>query len=312
MSPGYDLVILSDCVLDAYYRIDRLPVRPEEAQESLEPHFYPGGACNVAIAARKLGLKVAVVDKLGNDCFSRILTEALRKEGVDLKVSLDDMHTTAVSNNLIDKKGRHAFVGHGGAGLYINESELDEELIVSSRAVFFDGYSLKEGYPVYGFIRKAVNLAKASSKLVFFDPGPRRVKNIAEFIRHSDAVFFNKKELLMHMGMSFREAVNELKKDSEKVYVVKNGDRGSMCISKGKTIRIKPFKPRRVLHTIGAGDVYDATFISFFLRGYPIELACTYASLMASLKLEREHAGQLPELNEFLRIAEGYGLKGLS
>ena len=75
MSQKVDLLVLSDCVLDAYYRIERLPVKAEEAVASEEPYFYPGGACNVAIVARKLSLKVAAIDKLGRDCFSQILNE---------------------------------------------------------------------------------------------------------------------------------------------------------------------------------------------------------------------------------------------
>ncbi len=309
MSQRYDLLVLSDCVLDAYYRIESLPVKPEQASESEEPYFYPGGACNVAIVARKLGLRVAVMDRLGNDCLSKILLNELERNGIDLKVVFDSRHLTSLSNNVFDSKGRHAFIGYSGAGAYLDEGEIDEEVLLSSGAVFFDGYSLNDKYPSYRAIKHAVKIANDASKTIFFDPGPRRVKGIKEFIESSNVVFFNRDEMQSHVGRGFRESLEELKRDEKRVYVIKLGANGSLCVYGGKITRIKAVKPRRIIHTISAGDAFDATFIAFYLRGYSPQIACMYSSVMASLKLETKHVGQLPELDEFLKIAERLRLK---
>ncbi|MGC9211694.1 MAG: carbohydrate kinase family protein [Nitrososphaeria archaeon] len=308
MSQRYDLLILSDCVLDVYYRIESLPVKPEQASESEEPYFYPGGACNVAIVARKLGLRVSVVDRLGNDCLSKILVNELERNGIDLKIVFDSTHLTSLSNNIFDSKGRHAFIGYSGAGAYLDESEIDEEALLSSRAVFFDGYTLNDKYPSYRAIKRALKIAKDASKTIFFDPGPRRVKGIEEFIEYSSVVFFNRDEMQAHVGRGFRESLEELKRDEKRVYVVKLGANGSLCVYGGRVTRIRAVKPRKMIHTIGAGDAFDATFIAFYLRGYSPEVACMYSSVMASLKLETMHAGELPGLKDFLKISEGHGL----
>lgn len=304
MQAKRDLIVLSDCVLDAYYKIESLPLKPEQALASEEPFYYPGGACNVAIVARKLGLDVAVIDKLGKDCFSQILLNVLEQEKIGIKVIFDSEHPTSISNNIFDKKMKHAFIGFSGAGAYLKEDEINEELLLSSRAVFFDGYNLNEKYPAYMAINKAVQKAKSESKFIFFDPGPRRVDKIKQFIELSNVVFFNKNEMLLHLGRDYKSSVEELKNDRKRIYVVKLGARGSICIYDGKIKHIKAVKPKKVIHTIGAGDVYDATFIAFYLKGYSPAVACTLASAMAALKLGAKHVGELPELKGFLKIVK--------
>jgi len=311
MSQNIDLLVISDCVLDAYYRIESLPVRAEEAAASEEPYFYPGGACNVAIVASKLGLRVAVVDKLGKDCFSQILVKALEKEGVETEMlRFDERHYTSVSNNVFDRKGKHAFIGYAGAGAYLSYDDV-EGAVARAKAVFFDGYNLDPGFPAYSAIKNAVEKAKRESRQVFFDPGPRKVEDIKSFLRASSTVFFNKKEMLMHIGGSFRSSIEELKKDRERSYVIKLGGRGSLCVNDGKTVRVKAIKPEKIIHTIGAGDAFDATFIAFTLKGYSPSVSCKYASLMASIKLGAKHVGELPGLERFLKIAETMGLKDI-
>jgi len=311
MSQNIDLLILSDCVLDAYYSIESLPVKADEAVASEEPYFYPGGGCNVAIVASKLGLRVAVVDRLGKDCFSQILVKELEKEGVKTDMlRFDVRHYTSVSNNVFDRKGRHAFIGYAGAGAYLSYDDV-ERAIVSSKAVFFDGYNLDPRFPAYRAIKNAVEKAKGESKQVFFDPGPRKVEDIKSFIRASSTVFFNKKEMLMHIGDSYRNSIKKLKKDVERSYVIKLGKRGSLCIYDGKTVRIKAIRPEKVIHTIGAGDAFDATFIAFTLKGYSKSVSCMYASLMASLKLGTKHVGELPGLERFLKMAEMMGIESV-
>ena len=78
----FDLLVVSDCVLDLYYRVKYLPIRVNDVALTSEPVPSPGGACNVAVVASKLGLKVAVVDALGDDYAAELLMRMLNEAGV--------------------------------------------------------------------------------------------------------------------------------------------------------------------------------------------------------------------------------------
>lgn len=69
----FDLIVVSDCVLDIYYIVDKLPIGGAGGDfvVSRRTALSPGGACATALLARRLGgLEVAVIDEVGDDPFS--------------------------------------------------------------------------------------------------------------------------------------------------------------------------------------------------------------------------------------------------
>jgi len=302
MQSKFDLIIISDCVLDIYYRIDSLPISMEEAVNADNVRFYPGGACTVAILASRLGLKVGVIDKLGSDCFSSILLRELQAAGVNTEmIKLEEGEVTAVSNNIYDKRGRHAFLGFSGAGKMLKEDEIKN--IDSTRAIFFDGYNLDGMSPASEAITNTAIAAHNSSKKIFFDPGPRLSNKARDLIEISDFVFFNKRELRMYTGKNYEDSILELK-NKKSTFIIKEGASGSTCVSNGQVFHAKGFRVKNPEHTIGAGDAFDATFIALLLNGIDIKKACIYSNLMVSLKLKASSLSELPSLSSLINMAE--------
>ncbi len=302
MQSKFDLIVISDCVLDIYYRIDSLPIKIEEAVHSDKVRFYPGGACTVAILASRLGLRVGIIDKLGTDCFSSILLRELQAAGVNTEmIRLEEGAVTAVSNNIYDKRGRHAFLGFSGAGEMLSEDEIEN--IDSTRAIFFDGYNLDGMTSASKAITKAAIVAHNNLKMIFFDPGPRLSGKANGLIEISDTVFFNKSELLMYTGKNYEDSISELK-SKKSTFVIKEGASGSTCVSNGQVFHAKGFRVKNPEHTIGAGDAFDATFIALLLNGIDIKKACIYSNLMASLKLKASSLSELPSLSSLINMAE--------
>ncbi|MCL4344021.1 MAG: carbohydrate kinase family protein [Nitrososphaerota archaeon] len=307
MQHKFDLLVVSDCVLDLYYRVDSLPVRVNDAIEADKTWFSPGGACTVAIVASRLGLRVGVIDRLGNDCFSSILIRELQANKVYTEMlKIDERYNTSISNNIFDRNRRHAFLGYAGAGAMLDENDVTD--VSSARAIFFDGYNLKKTIPASRAIINAAMIASRNLASVFFDPGPRKTSMTNNLVTFSDTVFFNKKELLSYTRKNYRESKADLI-DQRRTYVIKEGATGSTCISEGKVYHAKAFRINGFEHTIGAGDVFDATYIALTMQGVGIKKACLYANLMASIKLKSGTINDLPSLGLLIKMGKELGIE---
>ncbi len=128
-----------------------------------------------------------------------------------------------------------------------------------------------------------------------------------KLVELSDTVFFNKEELLSYTGKDFRDSVRELI-NQRRTYIIKEGAAGSTCISNGIVLHSKAFRVDGFEHTIGAGDVFDATFISFTIKGTDIRKACAYANLMAAIKLKSSALSKLPSMDLLIKMGEENGI----
>jgi sugar/nucleoside kinase (ribokinase family) len=69
--------------------------------------------------------------------------------------------------------------------------------------------------------------------------------------------------------------------------VVKDGNKGAVVKMDGKIVTIPAFSVNPI-HTIGAGDSFDAGFIAAQRRGDDLLKSVTYACATAALKISQE------------------------
>src|SRR5688572_24974370 len=104
----------------------------------------PGGApANVAVGLAKLGIKAALIARLGNDPFGQFVVTEIASKGVDIShVTIDfQIHTTlAFIQALSNEKKGVAF--WRGADCYLGSDELDTDFIKESKVFHFGGMSL--------------------------------------------------------------------------------------------------------------------------------------------------------------------------
>src|SRR3954452_18302908 len=81
---GHDLVVLGDLVTDLIIPIERLPLYPERHGWAEGIFVEPGGAGNVLVAARRLGLSAAALGNIGGDRYGAEMRQSLADIGVDV------------------------------------------------------------------------------------------------------------------------------------------------------------------------------------------------------------------------------------
>mgnify|MGYP003288754747 CR=1 FL=1 len=138
---------------------------------------HPGGApANFLAALSKFGAKTALIGKVGTDAFGKILTETLKKAGIETRglVTADDVFTT-LAFVTFDAHGdrEFSFSRKPGADTRLTFDELELSLIDEARVFHFGTLSLTDE-PARSATYKAVAYAKEKGKLITCDPNLRK------------------------------------------------------------------------------------------------------------------------------------------
>lgn len=147
----------------------------------------PGGApANVLSAAARLGAKTALVSRVGDDAFGRLLTGAVTAQGIDASgVSVDGEIPTTLAFVHLDQDGERSFsfYRHPGADVRLDVDHIPAETIRASRVFHFGGVSMTD-QPARNATLHALDLARQAGCLISYDPNwrPTLWKSKAEAI----------------------------------------------------------------------------------------------------------------------------------
>ncbi|MBQ9939550.1 MAG: carbohydrate kinase, partial [Oscillospiraceae bacterium] len=138
---------------------------------------HPGGApANFLAALAKFGAKAALLGKVGNDTFGKLLVNTLDSAGIETKgiVAAEDVFTTLAFVTLDATGDREfSFARKPGADTCICFEELNTDLIDEAKVFHFGTLSLTDE-PARTATQKAVAYAKAQGKLITYDPNLRK------------------------------------------------------------------------------------------------------------------------------------------
>src|SRR5580704_14857109 len=135
-------IVVADHVCEP---ISHLPQAGELVLTS-RTHLSIGGcAANVAVDLVRLGRKAAVVGRVGDDAFGRIVTDALRSAGVEVAHIASLPGETTSTSMIVNVKGEdRRFIHSPGANARFDGNEISPELLKQTRAVYVGGYGLSD------------------------------------------------------------------------------------------------------------------------------------------------------------------------
>ena len=281
----------------------------------------PGGAPgNFLAALNKFGRRVAMIGKVGDDMFGRLLLSTLRGAGIETRgVIVDPDQFTTLAFVALDAHGNRdfSFARKPGADTCLRDDELDEALIRESRVFHFGTLSLTDD-PARTATRRAVALAKDAGALISVDPNLRKplwpdmdaAKAALEWsLKQADIVKISDEEIDFLWGLSPEDGAQRLLNDyGVKLVYATLGPKGCHTANGNGSVTVASPSGIHVVDTTGAGDIFGGSAMSRFLKLNktpdaltPDELtditrfACTAASLST-----QKHGGisSVPELGE--------------
>jgi sugar/nucleoside kinase (ribokinase family) len=275
-----------DVILDG---LEALPVNGELAHAA-RSEVAPGGACNVAIACSRLGLRSALVAPVCQDDLGSLLTARLAGAGVDW-IGPPGLRTPV--SVALASTGERAFIQSGDPRPLL----ATDVGLLAPRAVIGD---------VEGIV------ARADAPRMYATCDTVQAHQCAgrpeQLIGAAGTLIVNSGEAALVTGQSDPEEAAVLLARLVATAIVTLGAEGAIAASGGIVAHAEaPRQAGRAL--VGAGDVFAAAYVWADLAGSPLAerlaLACLYATL--SLRAPSVLKGAL-SLRELVRAAETHGV----
>lgn len=139
-----DVVCMGILVADVFTSpIDRIPEPGQLA--SADEIFLSGGghAHNTSVALARLGAKVGVMGKIGNDPFGDFLVEDLKKEGVDTsRIAISHKYGTSKTMVILTSGEDRRFIYTAGANADFSIRDIDYEYLKQAKVLYIGGYGV--------------------------------------------------------------------------------------------------------------------------------------------------------------------------
>ena len=137
----------------------------------------PGGApANCLAALAKWGKRTALIAKVGNDGFGRILLDALEWAGIDtsfMAVTEESLTTLAFVQTMAGGERDFSFYRDRTADVMLSQNDIDLKAVEESRIVHFGSVSLSSE-PSRSATHYFIEEAGRMGKFISFDPNYRQ------------------------------------------------------------------------------------------------------------------------------------------
>jgi sulfofructose kinase len=275
----YDLISVG---LNAVDVLVRLPAEIQhDGKQFVDDLIIQGGApvgsgsCGVA----RLGFKVGVVVRLGQNTLSSVSLEDFRANGIDLGLVVrDEDSRPAIALVEIDHRtaARTVFIQMDNYG-YLQPQDIPAAEIAQARVLLVDSYDLDA-------TEKALAAAKGTPcrSILDFESGPR--EHLLKLLEMgTDPIL--PLEAARHLT-GRREPLEVIRALSDLCpgqVVITDGIHGSWAWDRDASAVVH--QPAFVVHpvdTTGCGDAYHAGYIVGLLEGWPLNIRMEFGSLLAS------------------------------
>lgn len=303
-----EIVVVGSLNLDLSVRVERFPSAGETVAGSGVTWGGGGKGANQAVAAARLGRRVAMIGAVGDDDAGRRLVGDLAESGVDVTaVRADPKHPTGTAVIEVDASGENRIVVVAGANGAVDDSALATAASVLSHAkVILTQFET----PVL-LVPRLAEMAPTAQLVV--NPAPAvDGAATAALLSAVDYLIPNRHELAaLDNG---REARSEADMDAQVNRVLARGHRLKAVLvtlgSDGVAVYSRSGKSHvpavevTAVDTTAAGDAFCAGFADGLLaHGGDIEAATAWAVRVAAVAVTRPGAqASLPSRDEVARL----------
>ena len=300
---------------------------------------YVGGSpTNISIGAARLGLRSALITRVGDEHMGRFITEQLVREGVDISHTLVDPERLTALVLLGIRNAEQfplIFVRENCADMALHKDDIHPDFIASAKAVVVTGTHFSTPQ-VAEASTYAMHCARNAGRKVAFDidyrpnlwalgghgDGEDRFRESAFVTAHlqqilplCDLIVGTEEEWHIAGGSTDTlAALRTARALSDAVFVCKRGAMG--CVVFEGEIKdwdsgiSAPVREIEVYNVLGAGDGFMAGFLRGWLRDEGLAVAARYANMCGALAVSRHGCApsypSYPELRHLLDKGSEY------
>ncbi|MFI8439246.1 ribokinase [Streptomyces rochei] len=284
----YDLLVVGSANADLVIGVERRPGAGETVLGT-DLAVHPGGkGANQAVAAARLGARTALLARVGDDDYGRLLLDSQRAAGVDTVGVLVGGAPTGVALITVDPSGDNSIVVSPGANgrLAPGDVRAAASLFHASRVV-----STQLEVPLETVVEVVRSLAPGSRFVL--NPSPP-LPLPREVLDACDPLIVNEHEAKVILGDA---CVSDRPEDWARILLAKGprsvvvtlGAEGALVASGAEVSRVPSVKVDAV-DTTGAGDAFTAALAWRLGTGASLAQAAAYAARVGAVAVTRAGA----------------------
>ncbi|MFC7816846.1 ribokinase [Streptomyces sp. NPDC057367] len=284
----YDLLVVGSANADLVIGVERRPGAGETVLGT-DLAVHPGGkGANQAVAAARLGARTALLARVGDDDYGRLLLDSQRAAGVDTVGVLVGGAPTGVALITVDPSGDNSIVVSPGANgrLAPGDVRAAASLFHASRVV-----STQLEVPLETVVEVVRSLAPGSRFVL--NPSPP-LPLPREVLDACDPLIVNEHEAKVILGDA---RVSDRPEDWARILLAKGprsvvvtlGAEGALVASGSEVSRVPSVKVEAV-DTTGAGDAFTAALAWRLGTGASLAEAAAYAARVGAAAVTRAGA----------------------
>lgn len=278
--------------------------------------YLGGSSANIAYGCAKLGLKSAMLTRVGDEHMGNFVRKELASIGVDVSHVITDKErlTGLVILGIKDKDTFPLiFYRQDCADMALDEKDFTAEFIASSQVLLITGTHFST-QNTYRTSMKAIEYAKAAKTKVVVDIDYRPVlwglaglgegesrfvsnasvsQHIQTILPYCDVIVGTEEEIYIAGGSEdIITALKQIRKLSSAVIILKLGALGCTIIEDeipktDNDFEIIKAKKVEILNVLGAGDAFMAGFMRGYLRKEAHKKSAVYANACGALTVSR-------------------------
>lgn len=292
----YDLISIGSISIDLFFQGESLTFKDNRFQLAVGGKYQAdylyesvgGGGANVAIGGSKNGLKTAVVGKIGNNPFKKIILEELHESGVSTSLCQYEDKYMNISSILLTDSGERSVIHYQPTHEHLITSIEECSTFLNTKSLYLGNLpdvSLTERESILHYLKRKgvitiVNLGVKDSR--------RPIEQLKKFIIGIDVLILNTHEFAEAVKTPYKEInfkeniISRYPFLKETIVVITDGEKGSYGYSDTKIYYQKAIEPTLIKDTTGCGDGYTAGFIAEYLKSSSIDSSMLKGSLYAA------------------------------
>lgn len=283
---SFDVLVIGELNVDLI--LNKLNMLPALGREILarDMTFTLGSsaaifACNLST----LGAAVSFAGKIGNDTFGHKVLSELSSKGVDTScISYSRTSGTGISIAFSHEQER-AMITYPGAMEELSTADITDAMLAGARHLHISSVflqpALKPGLTQL-FIR-AKKLGLTTSLDPQWDPAEKWDIDLPALLPYVDIFLPNISELRAFTGRDTISSCLDAIRAHANIVAVKHGEAGAYIWDGTSFFHQPSFKQTDIADCIGAGDSFNAGFISQYIRGRSLHQCAEYAALAGAV-----------------------------
>jgi sulfofructose kinase len=268
--------------VDHHFEIEAFASQPTKTPAKSYRMIAGGMAANAAVAMARLGAKVKLLGRIGDDAAAAFVRQAVQSTGVHTLLETVAHSYTSVSSVVVDACGERQIFNHRGDALD-KAHALDMRQLHGARAVLVDP-RWREG------ALAALQWAKAHQVLSVLDADVAPQADLCQLVPAAQWVVFSEPGLACYApdAANQAQALARALADGAEVAMVTLGERGVLW-TRGQGMHTLPGFQVKAVDTTGAGDVFHAALVLALGESQGETSAIRFASAAAALKCTQRY-----------------------